>query len=196
MCANRGFKLEWNFDQFSAAAHHSATGLKEHIYAHFPLLYSQEPVWDVLYREKKEAFLDLVKAGRAQLMPGVTELLSALEQAALKRCVVTHSPLSVIELIRDQNPLLQSIPHWITRENYTHPKPHPECYQLAITQLAEVNDQIIGFEDSPRGLTALQQTKAKAVLICPEDYPYSDDLRKSNATYYPNFQAINDTNAP
>lgn len=196
MCAKRGFDLKWDFTRFSAAAHHKSTGLRDNMYAEFPQLQMQEPTWDVLYEEKKKAFLELVEEGKAQLMPGVAEILTTLSQADIPRCVVTHSPLPVINLIREQNPLLNSIPHWVTREKYTLPKPHPECYQYAISQLAQPNDRLIGFEDSPRGLAALQGTNAKAVLICPPNYPYVASLQNPELTYYPSFQAITEANAP
>jgi HAD superfamily hydrolase (TIGR01509 family) len=196
MCAQRGFDLKWNFPQFSKAAHHNSTGLRDNIYAEFPQLHFQEPSWEILYEEKKKAFLQIVQEGQVQLMPGVLEILTHLEQANITRCVVTNSPLSFINLIRDQNPILNKIHHWITREHYVFPKPHPECYQFAINQLAQPNDRIIGFEDSPKGLAALQGTQAKAVLICPENYSPLQDLQSTNFSYYPSFNAITDFNAP
>lgn len=196
MCAKRGYHLKWDFNRFLNAAHHNSTGLRDNIYAEFPQLQAEEPVWSVLYEEKKTAFIELVEEGKVMLMAGVAELLKALDQANIKRCVVTHSALSFITLIRSQNPMLDSIPHWITRENYTEPKPHPECYQFAISQLAEPQDRIIGFEDSSRGFNALRQTVATPVLICPPDYPDLNNLRASSAKYYPSFLAINDSNSP
>jgi beta-phosphoglucomutase len=198
MCAQRGFQLNWSFHRFSAAAHHKATDLRDQIYAEFPNLYASEPDWQVLYEEKKHHFLDLIENGNVPLLPGATDLLLALQEADIKRCVVTHSATSLIQRIRQQNPILDTIPHWITREDYTHPKPHPECYQFAIAKLAQSNDRIIGFEDSPRGLHALLETKAKPILICPPDSPYLEKtlLLHSRVNYYPSFAAIHDQNAP
>jgi HAD superfamily hydrolase (TIGR01509 family) len=195
MCADRGFQLPWDFDRYSEAAHHSATGLREQIYAEFPGLEAQEPDWDILYAEKKKAFANLIAAGSTPLMPGVAQLLNALEKANIKRCVVTHSALPFIQTIRQQNPILDSIPHWITREDYLHPKPHPECYQIAIDRLAQEGDRIIGFEDSPRGFQALSGTQATPVLVCPPNCAYVDRYRLQ-AKYYPNFASMHDSNHP
>lgn len=196
MCADRGFNLTWTFNRYSDAAHHSATALQEQLYAQFPDLKAQEPNWNVLYEEKKAAFLYLVQEGAAHLMPGVHPLLLALDEANIKRCVVTHSPTPLVNLIREQNPILNTIPNWITREHYNYPKPHPECYLIAIQKLSKPTDQIIGFEDSPRGLKALLETTAKAVLVCPPDYPYVPKLIAESITYYPSFTAITDQNHP
>lgn len=144
---------------------YSATGLKEGIYKEFPDLKRYEPCWEILYREKKQAYAELLINRGAALMPGVENLLQELEKAGIKRCVVTHSSAEQIKLIRARQPILSSIPHWITRENYSQPKPSPECYQKAIEKLAGEGDSVIGFEDSPRGLKALLGTDAKAVLV-------------------------------
>ncbi len=196
MCAHRGFDLNWSFHRYSKAAHHKSTDLRDQIYAEFPALHRQEPNWSVLYEEKKQILLDLFKAAPVPLMEGVGNLLLSLQEAHIKRCVVTHSLSSLIDCIRQQNPLLNTIPHWITRENYTHAKPHPECYQIAIEKFAQPEDRVIGFEDSPRGLNALLETRAKSVLICPSDSPYLHEVMKENILYFPSFTAINEQNAP
>lgn len=197
MCAKRGFKLNWSFSRYSAAAHHHSTGLQDQIYAEFPSLYASEPDWNVLYEEKKRLFLNLVESRPAPLLPGAASLLVALQKAAIKRCVVTHSPASLIQKIRKQNPILDTIPHWITRHDYTRPKPDPECYRYAISTYGAPTDAIIGFEDSPRGLHALLETKAQAVLICPPDSSYLPELLENQAvTYFSNFDAITEENAP
>lgn len=189
MCAARGYQLPWNFHRYSEAAHHDANALRDQIYEEFPKLKRQEPDWKVLYEEKKQMFMELLEKGSVPLMSGVKELLNALQVANIKRCVVTHSPSSLIEKIREQNPILNTIPNWISRNDYTHPKPHPECYQIAIKKLAESQDRIIGFEDSPRGLQALLETQAKPVLICPEDSPYLKAILEKHpmVDYYPSF---------
>lgn len=196
MCAQRGFRLTWDFVRYSAAAHHEATGLREQIYAEFPALQAQEPRWEVLYEEKKAAFMQILQEGAIQLMPGVASLLAALEKANIPRCVVTHSPLKVVSLIRQNNPILNTIPHWITREDYEQPKPSPQCYQLAIQRLAHPQQRVIGFEDSPRGLKALLGTCARPVLVCPPQSPYLKDTLTPTIAYYPSFEDMTDINHP
>ncbi|KIC73595.1 MULTISPECIES: HAD family hydrolase [Candidatus Protochlamydia] len=196
MCEQRGFKITWSFEQYSGFAHHHANGLRDAIYAQFPALYQQEPEWNILYEEKKKAFMKLLQEGRVQLMPGVSDLLLALKEANINRCVVTHSAFQLIKTIREQNPILNSIPYWITREDYIHPKPDPQCYLTAIERYAEKEDKVIGFEDSPRGLNALLQTQAKAVLVCPPNSPYLNEVLAPELSYYPNFNKITENNHP
>ncbi len=171
MCKERGFPLQWEWKTYLNAAMFEATGLRDAIYAAFPALYGQEPNWDILYKEKKAAYTSLLQKGSVQLMPGVEQLLLSLQEAGIKRCVVTHSSFEQMNMIRNQLPLLKTIPHWITREDYSQAKPHPECYQKAISLYGSLEDRIIGFEDSPRGLRALLGSTAQGVLVNPHFQP-------------------------
>jgi beta-phosphoglucomutase len=183
MCFNRGIVLPWDFNRYCQAAHYEADALRHQLYAEFPQLYAREPDWQILYAEKKRALRALVLQGSVQLMPGVQPLLEALEKAQIQSAVVTHSPEDLVSLIRMQNPVLNTIPHWITREHYSKPKPDSECYVKAINLLAKPEDQIIGFEDTPRGLRALLGTRAKAVLVCQAGYPEIPDFLNIGASH-------------
>lgn len=184
VCKNRGFELPWNFQRYCLAAHFESTGLQKQIYANLPKLHSQEKDWSVLYAEKKRAYLKILRSGAVQLMPGAAELLQMLQSEKIKHCVVTHSPLEQIEEIRKQIPSLNSIPTWFTREHYSQPKPHPECYQLAIQEMASAGDVIIGLEDTPRGLSALQAVPVQAVLISKVPYPSMDTIVNGNTLHF------------
>jgi HAD superfamily hydrolase (TIGR01509 family) len=192
MCERRGVALNWDFDRYCRAAHYRAEALKEQVYVEFPELLRQEPNWAVLYEEKRKAMLELLREGAAHLMPGVKVLLETLQEAKIPSCVVTHSPDELISLVRKQNPVLNTIPFWITREQYSQPKPHPECYFKAIETHAGPNDRIIGFEDTPRGLSALSQTRALPVLICQAHYPEIPDFLAKGAKHFPTLEAITD----
>lgn len=165
MCQKRGFILPWDFARFCSVAHKSSTGLKETIYKELPFLYKQEPAWDVLYKEKKREYKELLIQGHVELMPGVEQFLQWLQENKIKRAVVTHSPKEQIDLIKTQIPLLSSIPLWITREDYTDPKPAPDGYLRALEHLLEPGDRVIGFEDTWRGYQALVASGVPGVVV-------------------------------
>ncbi len=189
-CADRGYTLPWTFSRYCQAAHISAEGLRDQIYAEFPELQQQEPDWAVVYSEKRRNYAQLVQEGSVEMMPGATELLQALAAADAKRCVVTHSPEEHISLIRQQHGILDSIPRWFMREHYSKPKPDPECYLKAIKDMADEGDRIIGFEDTARGLTALMGTSATAVLVCDSAVPFVPEALRKGALHVPNLQAL------
>lgn len=181
MLSRRGYPLKLTFANFFQLAHFSSSAWREAIYAEIPDL---EPNWDILYKEKKEAYLELLTSGKVELMPGAQQLLKALDQAKIRRCVVTNSILDHIKLIRSHVPILETLPKWITREDYENPKPSPECYLKAIELYGKMGDRIIGFEDSIRGLQALQKTAAFPVLVCPSHHPLLEIAMEGKVAHF------------
>lgn len=190
MCKNRGFDLDWDFKRYCRSAHYSADILGRELYEKFPGLYELEPSWDVLYAEKKDIIVRLLQEGRAELMPGAEKLLSALNEANINRVVVTHSPIELIDAVRQNHSILHTIPHWITRHDYKHPKPDSECYLKAISLYGKDGEAIIGFEDTPRGLKALLGTRAVPVLICKADYPEIPYFKEQGVKHFDSFDDI------
>ncbi|MGB7978826.1 MAG: HAD family phosphatase [Chlamydiales bacterium] len=185
--AKRGHSVNLSFSNFCELAHYNSSAWREALYAAIPDL---EPNWAILYEEKKGAYLELILSGKIELMPGVEKLLRALEAAKIRRCVVTHSALAQTALIRSKIPVLQTLPQWITREDYEKPKPNPECYLKAIQLYGKMGDRIVGFEDSVRGLKALLGTPALPVLICPQHHPLLDMALQEGGTYFASFEEI------
>lgn len=184
--AARGIDLGWSFQRFCELAHLNANGLKEAIWEAKPELAS---IWPTIYAEKTKGYIDLLGTGKVELMPGVAKLLEELDRAEIRRCVVTHSLRRYVEAIRAQNKALQSIPHWITREDYEQPKPNPECYLRAIQLYGKTGDRIIGFEDSIRGLQALSQTPALPVLVCSAHHPLLE-MASERAVHFESLEDI------
>lgn len=169
MLEEQGIAFDWSFEKYCKSAHYGSELFREEVLRQYPKL-KQVP-WEELYGRKQELMQLFFKSGRVQLMPGAEKLLLKLQGLHKKHAVVTHSPDQLVSLVRAQHPVLDKIPFWITRHDYTHPKPHPECYELAISRHAKKEDAVIGFEDTPRGLNALKPTRAKAVLITKIPYP-------------------------
>jgi len=190
MCFDRGFELKWDFKRFCQAAHLSARGLCDGIYAEFPALLAQEPRWEVLYQEKKMAYMELLHGGKLRLLSGVAELLEALQKAGIKRCVVTNSTKEQVECIKMSLPLLKSIPEWITREQYDKPKPAPDGYLKALERFARPGDLVIGFEDSLKGLSSLEAAGCPGVLICPAFHPQMQTVQGKGILHFDSFRQI------
>jgi len=192
MLRRRGFRLNWSFLKFCEVAHFDDESLKEGVYALFPDLFEQEPNWNALREEKNVIYKNLLKSSKVDLMKGVEVVLNQLEKKNKKRCVVTNSARDVTDMIKVKQACLKSIPNWITRENYLHPKPHPECYLQAISLFSKKNDKIIGFEDSLRGIQALKNTPALCVLIGPLFDPRADSILTKEIFHFASFEDIPD----
>lgn len=189
-----GFTLGWDLPKYLETAHFKAEGLEEEIYRQFPELKKKIPDWKNVYRVKRETYLDLLRKEEIEWMPGAKELIGALYGKGIKMAVVTHSDRAQIDIIRGKLKELQRIGHWVTREDYQNPKPSSDCYRFAIDSLAQEKGSVIGFEDSPRGLTALLGTEAKAVLVTEVAYPDIDSLLKRGAVKLKSLkEALQDT---
>jgi beta-phosphoglucomutase len=166
----RGFFLPWTFQRYTQCSHVGGTGLRDALEEEFPTLFQELP-WERFYEEKRALLTTILESAPLKLLPGVEELLAAASEHEIRRCVVTHSRKRDIECIRGRIPALQSIPHWVTREDYTRPKPHPEPYLTALARHGKPGDRVIGFEDALRGLDSLEAAGALGVLICSPEHP-------------------------
>lgn len=185
--AARGHALQLSFANFLELAHLNSTAWREALAGE---MRGVEEDWKAIYQEKKEAYLELLATGKVELMPGAAKLIEALSRAKIRRCVVTNSILAHVRLIRARIPVLEMIPHWITREDYEKPKPSSECYLKAIEMYGEKGDRIIGFEDSMRGLAALKGTPALPVLICPAHHPLLEMALEGGGLHFESFERI------
>lgn len=192
MLQAHNFSLPWDFNRYCMTAHYHSDKIADELLELFPDLYSQGRTWEQLYAQKKRIIMNLLNAGEVSLMPGVKELLEALHKAQIKTCLVTHSHEELVEIVRRQHPILDTINYKITRNDYIHPKPNSECYLKAIKEYAAPGDKVIGFEDTPRGLRALMGTSARPVLICEVDYPEIPAFERQGVLHFPTFAAITD----
>ncbi|NGX50713.1 MAG: Phosphorylated carbohydrates phosphatase [Chlamydiae bacterium] len=178
-----GVSFPWDYPTFAAVAQKSSTGLCKIITAHSPELLASRS-WDELYGEKKAIYEKFLEEGGLELMAGVEEVLGAVQAAEIPHAVVTNSTLKQISLIREQLPLLKTIPHWITREEYKNPKPSPDAYLKAI-EVVGSSDRMLGFEDALKGIHALEGASITPVLVCSEKHPQMEEVPKGSLRYYP-----------
>lgn len=190
VCRKYGFELKWDFPRFCLEAHGKAMGIWDGLSREFPRLFefgSKEK----LYEEKKHIYIDLLQSYPLEFMDGAEALVTALSESNIPRAVVTNSPKAHIEIIKKSLPLLQTIPLWITREDYIDPKPAPDGYLKAIGMLAKSGDRIIGFEDTLKGLKALIAAGVKGVLICPEDHAHVKECSSLGAQHFKTLSVMN-----
>jgi len=181
MCAKRGISIKWGEREYARYALYSADGLRRALLEEFPQLRAVS--WELLYSEKKAIYQELLQKEVA-LMPGVAQLLGELQ--GLPTCVVTNSFRVQVEQICAQHPILRTIPKWITREDYAQPKPHHESYQMALRGVKRA----LGFEDSPRGISALIGAGAEAILVTSMLAPEEIAQLPGSFRHIPSFHTI------
>lgn len=191
MMRARGICFTWSFERYCSSAHYATSTFRNDLFKDFPELAVQDPSWTYLYQEKQAVIQELLKEGAVQLMPGVEKLLTSLQKDRISTCVVTHSPEELVSIIKNQHEVLRQIPYWVTRHDYINPKPNPECYKLAIERYGKVGGRVIGFEDTPRGLSALLGSGVEAILITKIPYIEISEFLEQGARHYDSFLVMN-----
>jgi beta-phosphoglucomutase len=176
-----GHDFDWSYARYCEVSHLDDSALLEELYGRLPQL---DPDWNRVYNKKNQLFLELLEKNTVKLMPGVARLLKTLEKEQIRRCVVTNSGRDITQAICAQLPILNTIKFWVTREEYANSKPDPDCYLRAIELHGRKGDRIIGFEDSWRGIVALQKTPALPVLICSAHHPLLRTAAMSNVLHF------------
>jgi HAD superfamily hydrolase (TIGR01509 family) len=117
-----------------------------------------------LAREASQIFARLID-DRVALMPGVCELLEALEERSLPRAVATSSSRRFACQLLERFELIERFAFVLGGDDVTHGKPHPEVYLAAAARFGVVPGQMLVLEDSLNGLQAAVAAGTFAVAV-------------------------------
>ncbi|MGO8689033.1 MAG: HAD family hydrolase [Thermoguttaceae bacterium] len=130
--------------------------------------------WDVLARESNEIFLALLPEHLA-LMPGLLELLDALEKAGTAKAIATSSGRRLTDACLGPFDLARRFQFVLTSEDITHGKPHPEIYLTAAKRFGVPPSRMIVLEDSQNGCRSGAAAGARVVAV-PGQHSRSHDF--------------------
>jgi HAD superfamily hydrolase (TIGR01509 family) len=122
---------------------------------------------EILSVETEEVFVELLDT-RLALMPGLSELLDALEAANIPKAVVTSSGLKFTRDVLGRFNLVPRFSFIVTCEDVTHGKPDPEIYLKAAARFGIDPHQMLVLEDSANGCRAAVAAGAFAVAVPAE----------------------------
>jgi HAD superfamily hydrolase (TIGR01509 family) len=117
-----------------------------------------------LYAESDAIFADIL-ADRLALMPGVVELLAALEAAGMPKAIATSSARPFVTTVLGRFQLEPRFQFLLTAEDVTHGKPHPEIYRKAAARLGLDPAEVLVLEDSHNGCKAAAAAGTFAVAV-------------------------------
>ena len=127
-----------------------------------------------LLAETDEIFPAILKA-RLAPMPGLIELLAALEKNNIPKGIATSSRRSFVEHVLGVFQFAPRFKPILTSEDITHGKPHPEIYLKAAAGLGLSPAEILVLEDSQNGCKAAVAAGAVAVAV-PGDHSRGHDF--------------------
>lgn len=148
-----------NFEEFIKLAHADPFWLKtlekkhKHIYGKI----------EEIREYKHTLFNTLIESNTIELMPGVKELLIELSDKSMPACVVTNSMRAHVNIMKRPHEILNTIENWLCREDYEKPKPAADGYLKA--KEFHPNKKAIGFEDTLKGIEALNNAQVRPVLV-------------------------------
>lgn len=131
-----------------------------------------------LHEESNVILADLLVT-QLQPMPGVFELLDLLEQRGLPKAVCTSSSRKHLLGILDRFELAPRFDFFLTAEDVTHGKPHPEIYQRAAEKHGVSTDEMLVLEDSETGSRAGAAAGAVVVSV-PHDFSRAQNFEVAN----------------
>jgi HAD superfamily hydrolase (TIGR01509 family) len=119
---------------------------------------------DELSRETDEIFPAILDA-RLEPMPGLLDLLAALESHGIPKAIATSSRRSFVEDVLSRFALAPRFQFMLTSESVTHGKPNPEIYQKAAATFGLSTREIAVLEDSANGCKAAVSAGARVVAV-------------------------------
>ncbi len=118
----------------------------------------------VLAREKEALFRQAAR-GNVEALPGVRELLAALDDQAIPRAIVTSTPAENLHLILDALGLGGRFQALIAEEDAAKGKPDPEGFLVAAGRLGVEPARCVVIEDAPAGLQAAKAAGMRAIGV-------------------------------
>ncbi len=120
--------------------------------------------WEELAVESNRLFISLL-GDRLSPMPGLPELLDALEGARMPKAIATSSSRELVEECLRPFDLQRRFRFVLTAEDIVHGKPDPEIYLAAAQRFGVVPSEMAVLEDSHNGCRAAAAAGAFTVAV-------------------------------
>ncbi|HYO26486.1 MAG TPA: HAD-IA family hydrolase [Lacipirellulaceae bacterium] len=117
-----------------------------------------------LEAESAEIFVDLLPA-RLRPMPGLLDLLAALERAGVPKAIATSSGRTFVDRALGLFELAPRFAFILTAEDVAHGKPAPDVYLLAADRHRIAPHEMLVLEDSQNGCRAAVAAGAVTVAV-------------------------------
>jgi len=128
-----------------------------------------------LAAENEEVFVEILDR-RLELMPGVSDLLAALERAKLPKAIATSSGPAFVANVLGRFDLAPRFQFILTCDDITHGKPDPEIYLKAARRFEIDPAEMLVLEDSQNGCRAAVAAGTFAVAV-PAGHSQTHDFQ-------------------
>ena len=126
--------------------------------------HSLDDTWEQLQAESEGIFLRLLKKGVSP-MPGLLELLDALEAAGIPKAICTSSSRKILRAVLAPYRMEPRFRFSLTAADITRGKPDPEIYLKAAERFEVCPEEVLVLEDSQTGCRAAAAARTFAVAV-------------------------------
>jgi HAD superfamily hydrolase (TIGR01509 family) len=130
--------------------------------------------WEELATESNALFLNILDEHLTP-MPGLLELLIALETAQIPKAIATSSCRALLDACLARFNMHSRFSFFLTAEDVTHGKPDPEIYLTAADRFGLTPGELLVLEDSQNGCLAAAASGAFTVAV-PGEHSRSHDF--------------------
>lgn len=114
---------------------------------------------------KEEIYRNLVRVN-PPLMPGASDLMSALHRAGTRLAIGSSGPPANIELVLEALGVRGLVSNIVSGADVTRGKPDPQVFTLACTRLSLSPARCVVIEDAPVGIEAARAAGTRSVAVC------------------------------
>jgi beta-phosphoglucomutase len=115
--------------------------------------------------DAKEAMFRAAVAGNLSPLPGVVDLIDALDEAGIPRAIVTSTPRLNLDLVLEELSLTGRFGALVAAEDASRGKPDPEGFLVAAQRLDLTAQRCIVIEDAPAGIAAAKAAGMRAIAV-------------------------------
>jgi len=130
--------------------------------------------WQTLQIESNRIFLENIE-GHLETLPGLMELLDALDAAGIPKAIGTSSCWELAEACLSRFDLIPRFEFVLTSESIANGKPNPEIYLTAAEKLGVKPEETMVLEDSHNGCKAAWSAGACTVAV-PGEHSMDHDF--------------------
>jgi HAD superfamily hydrolase (TIGR01509 family) len=133
-----------------------------------------------IHATKSEIYLELVRAGKPPLRPGVKRLIGEANAEGLKVAVVSTTTSANARALLDRHFANGEIELLVCADEVARRKPAPDLYLRTLSLLRKSAEACIAFEDSANGLRAAQAA-GLATVVTPSRWTVEQDFDRADA---------------
>lgn len=134
---------------------------------------------EALFRLKEQRVNGLLAREPFHLMPGVKEIINACQQLELSLAIASGARRNEVANTLNIHGLTGIFNAIACSEDVVHPKPAPDVYLLALSNLGLAAEQCIAVEDSYSGLQSAKAAGLRCIVV-PNVYSASHDFSQAD----------------